>query len=264
MGQVMKICKHRVMALAVTAAAFAVIGCDSGTPSKTPDEFAADSALAADLALANRDTLLVDSIGAYREPDAAERDTARDTTAVKRDTAAKPAAVKPSSAKPVTVASSTPPAPKVVQPPPAKVVAPTPAPVSKPAPAVTTPAKAVAAAPKLKGLRACNSPTAENQSECIRVSLASVDARLNRIYRALITEMRLEEKVPPGGKDPPSVERLRVSQRAWLVYRDNECRRLGKGKEGALWAKPRAKCLGQFSERRANELADNFSRLTAH
>jgi uncharacterized protein YecT (DUF1311 family) len=263
MGQVMKICNHRVRALTITAAAFVVIGCDSGTPSKTADEFAADSALAADLALANRDTLLVDSIGAYRAPDAAERDTARDTAITKRDTATKP----------VVVASSAPPAQKVVPPPAAKVAAPTAAappaapvskPVSKPAPAVTTPAKPVAAAPKLKGLRACNSPTAENQSECIRVSLASVDSRLNRIYRALITEMRLQEKVPPGGKDPPSVERLRVAQRAWLVYRDNECRRLGKGKEGALWAKPRAKCLGQFSVRRANELADNFSRLTAH
>ncbi|HMA19944.1 MAG TPA: lysozyme inhibitor LprI family protein, partial [Gemmatimonadaceae bacterium] len=204
--------------------------------------------------LANRDTLLVDSIGAYREPDAAERDTARDTTAIKRETAAKPG----------VVASSTPPAPKVVQPPPVKAAAPTAAPVLKPAPTVTTPAKPVAAAPKLKGLRACNSATAENQSECIRVSLATVDAPLNRIYRALIAEMRRQEKVPPGGKDPPSVQRLRVSQRAWLVYRDNECRRLGRGKEGALWAKTRAKCLGQFATRRANELADNFSRLTAH
>ena len=247
----------------MTAAAFVVFGCDSGAPSKTADEFAADSALAADLALANRDTLLVDSIGAYRAPDAAERDTARDTAVTKRDTATKPA----------VVASSAPPARKVVPPPAAKVAAPTAAappaaPVSKPgsksAPAATAPAKPVAAAPKLKGLRACNSPTAENQSECIRVSLASVDSRLNRIYRALITEMRRQENVPPGGKDPPSVQRLRIAQRAWLVYRDNECRRQGRGKEGALWAKPRAKCLGQFSVRRANELADNFSRLTAH
>ena len=98
----------------------------------------------------------------------------------------------------------------------------------------------------------------------MRVQLASVDARMNRIYRALITEMRLEEKVPGGAKDPASVQRLRVAQRAWLVYRDNECRRLGRKKEGALWARPRARCLGEFSGRRANELADDFSRLTAH
>jgi len=88
--------------------------------------------------------------------------------------------------------------------------------------------------------------------------------RLNRIYRALITEMRIEEGVKSGQKDPPSVDRLRVAQRAWLVERDNEGRRLGRGKEGALWARPRVRCLGEFSIRRANELADNFSKLTAH
>jgi uncharacterized protein YecT (DUF1311 family) len=87
---------------------------------------------------------------------------------------------------------------------------------------------------------------------------------LNRIYRALITETRRQEHVAPGGSDPASVERLRLGQRAWLVYRDTECRRRGRGKEGALWARPRVKCLGEFSARRANELADNFSRLTAH
>jgi len=37
--------------------------CDSGNKSKTPADLAADSALRADLALANRDTMLVDSIG---------------------------------------------------------------------------------------------------------------------------------------------------------------------------------------------------------
>jgi uncharacterized protein YecT (DUF1311 family) len=76
--------------------------------------------------------------------------------------------------------------------------------------------------------------------------------------------MRLKEGVAGGAKDPPSVQRLRVAQRAWLVYRDTECRRRGKGKEGALWARPRARCLGEFSARRANELADQFSRLTAN
>lgn len=98
----------------------------------------------------------------------------------------------------------------------------------------------------------------------MRTKLASTDLRMNRVYRALITQMRLQEGVKPGQKDPASVARLRTAQRAWLVYRDTECRRLGKGKEGPLWAPSRAQCLGEFSEKRANELADNFSRLTAH
>lgn len=244
----MIICNRFDRGAILTVLAIFAIGCDAGSPSKTADEFAADSALAADLALANRDTLLVDSIGAYREADAAERDSngtalvsPRDTT-VARDGVPKPAKAPIVASTPVITAPASPPA-------------------AAPATKTATPP---APAPRLKGTRACSSPTAENQSECIRVSIASVDARLNRIYRALITEMRRQESVAPGANDPPSVQKLRISQRTWLVYRDSECRKRGRGKEGALWARPRARCLGEFSARRANELADNFSRLTAH
>lgn len=244
---------HRIEAAIVfVAATFFTAACDSGAPSRTADEFAADSALAADLALANRDTLLVDSIGAYREADAAERDTAGDI-AISVPDAAGP-----------QIATSPPPAAKKVEtpaaPPPKPIVAAEPKPTAGP----SAPKKAAVPAPRLTGTRACTSPTQENQSECIRVSIAAADARLNRIYRALITEMRRKEGVPAGSKDPASVQRLRVAQRQWLVYRDNECRRLGRGKEGALWARPRARCLGQFSARRANELADDFIKLTAN
>ena len=234
-------CNNGFKAVLLAAALLISTACDGGSPSRTPDDIAADSALAADLALANRDTLVVDSIGAYRSPDAAEQDTLPD---VAMDTAL-----------------------SLPLPPPA---APAPAPVaSEPAPQSATPARPPvvttrAAVPKLTGTRACTSPSLANQSECVKVTLAATDMRLNRIYRALITEMRRQEGVAGGAKDPPSVQRLRVSQRSWLVYRDNECRRRGRGKEGALWARPRVRCLGQFSVRRANELADNFSRLTAH
>lgn len=244
----MIICNHCVRAATLAALTLLVIGCDSGGPSRTPDELAADSALAADLALANRDTLLVDSIGEYRPPDAAERDTLTDTTLVAPTAPATAGDGKPSVARPGTQA----PIPAPTSPPPRANTAATPTPAPP------------RAAPRLTGTRACSSPTAENQSECMRAQLAAVDSRVNRIYRALITEIRRQENVRPGAKDPPSVQRLRVSQRAWLVYRDNECRRRGRGKEGALWARPRARCLGEFAGRRANELADNFSRLTAH
>lgn len=224
---------------ATIAIAMLALACDSGSPSKTADEFAADSALAADLALANRDTLLVDSIGAYREPAAAELDTvppaaARDSVIARNVTPSIPAS-QPSVSAPVAAA-----------------------------PATKTASAPPAAAKKLSGTRACNSPSQENQSECIRVLIAAGDARLNRTYRALIAEMRRQENVAPGAKDPPSVQKLRIAQRSWLVYRDNECRKRGRGKEGALWARPRARCLGEFSARRANELADDFIRLTAH
>ena len=235
--------RTRIGAAAVAAFAIFAAGCDSGEPSRTPDELAADSALAADLALANRDTLLVDSIGAYREPDAAERDTGK--TAQSDTTRAPAPATKTASAPP-------PPAPVIAQP------------ASTPAATNTPPAAAKPAAPRLTGARACTSPTSENQNECLRASIASADAKLNRIYRALITEMRLQVKVANGASDPASVQRLRIAQRQWVVYRDNECRKKVPSKERGLWAKARASCLADFAGRRANELADDFSKLTAH
>jgi uncharacterized protein YecT (DUF1311 family) len=75
--------------------------------------------------------------------------------------------------------------------------------------------------------------------------------------------MRRKENIGPGQSDPPSVVRLRTGQRAWMTSRATECRRRGRGKEGALWAYPRVHCLAEFSDKRANELADDFSRLTA-
>jgi uncharacterized protein YecT (DUF1311 family) len=209
-----------------------IAACDGGARSRTPDEFAADSALAADLALANRDTLLVDSIGAYREP--MDMSPEEDSSVV-----------------------------------PAPVAAPSPAPAPPRAATVAAaPPTAEAEAPrksavKLTGTRACNAAGLENQNECLRALLPAADARMNRIYRALITEMRLQEGVKGSAKDPASVQRLRVAQRAWLVKRDTECRRRGKGKEGARWARPRVRCLGEFANRRANELSDDFVRLTA-
>ncbi|MGK2961409.1 MAG: hypothetical protein ACSLFK_04580, partial [Gemmatimonadaceae bacterium] len=83
--------------LFIVSASFmvAVLGaCDAGSESRTADEFAADSALAADLALANRDTLLVDSIGAYRpsiSPSSPDSDLV-ESTSPGRAAAAPPAA----------------------------------------------------------------------------------------------------------------------------------------------------------------------------
>jgi len=218
-------------------ASLGTLGCDAGSKSNTPDDIAAASALAADLALANRDTLLVDSIGAFTPQDGT---TADDTALVDAD-------LDPSrtGSPPVT--------------PPADLPAPVTPRETRP-PAVPSTAAPVA---RKTGASACNSRTSVDQQTCVKATLASTDMRLNRIYRALITEMRRQEGVGNGAKDPPSVQRLRVAQRAWLVHRDTECRRRGRGKEGQLWAQPRVKCLGEFSARRANELADNFSRLTA-
>lgn len=206
--------------------------CDAGGKPKTRDDDAADSALAADLALANRDTLMIDSIGKYRAVEGALADTGAGDTAT----------VKPNSTAPATV----------------------PLPVTRhPLPVAREPLP-VASYPLRRATSGnpCNSPALADQQACLHSSLAAADKRLNGIYRALITEMRQKENVKPGKSDPPSVQQLRAAQRAWQMSRDTECQRRG-GKEGALWARTRVSCFAEFSDKRANELADDFSRLTA-
>ena len=101
----------------------------------------------------------------------------------------------------------------------------------------------------------CASPDAPNQRRCLMLHLARSDVMLDRTYQSLIADMKRAAGTPVGAKEPASVEQLRVSQRAWLVYRDTECRRRNRGKEGPLWAPVRAQCLGEFSGQRTEELA---------
>lgn len=85
--------------------------------------------------------------------------------------------------------------------------------------------------------------------------LARSDVALDRSYQALIADMKRETGTSSAGREPEAVQQLRVAQRAWLVYRDTECRRRNRGKEGPLWAPVRAQCLGEFSGARTEELA---------
>ena len=212
--------------------------CDSGSKSKTPADLAADSALRADLALANRDTMLVDSIGRLGPSTRVSADSVMaDTQKVKAP------AVAPVTAPPVDRAPSS-----VVRIPPSATGTP-PSVVRKPSPVVRKPVV------RRTSGNPCDSPVLADQKACLGSQLATADKRLNGIYRALIVEMRR--------RDPSGVARLRTAQRAFLVSRDVECRKRGAGKEGALWAYPRVHCLGQFSDQRANELADQFTRMTA-
>ena len=101
----------------------------------------------------------------------------------------------------------------------------------------------------------CASPAAPSQRRCLMLHLARSDVLLDRTYQSLIADMKREAGTPAGAKEPPPVQQLRVAQRAWLVYRDTECRRRNRGKEGPLWAPVRAQCLGEFSGQRTDELA---------
>jgi uncharacterized protein YecT (DUF1311 family) len=102
----------------------------------------------------------------------------------------------------------------------------------------------------------CGSPTMADQRRCLMLRLARADDALDRTYQALIAVLKREAGTPPGGEEPATVKQLRAEQRAWLVYRDTECRRRRPGnREGPLWAPVRAQCLGEFSGDREAELA---------
>lgn len=106
----------------------------------------------------------------------------------------------------------------------------------------------------------CASPALDDQRRCLLGYLARSDAHLDRNYQALIGQLKSEARTRKGAPEPPTVQRLRNSQRAWLVYRDDECRKRTRDDEGQLWAPVRAKCLAEYSALRAGELEDALTK----
>ena len=146
-----KFSASRILALA--AASFISIACGKkDEPVRTRDDIAADSALAADLALANRDTLLIDSIGQYSPPGAGA-----DTSLSEVDPVSPPGALPPDVAeRSATVHRQ----PRPVNPPVAARPAPPPtpppsAPAARPSPpravAKSSPARRTSGTPRHSG-----------------------------------------------------------------------------------------------------------------
>jgi uncharacterized protein YecT (DUF1311 family) len=109
----------------------------------------------------------------------------------------------------------------------------------------------------------CASPAREDQQRCLLGYLAKSDAILDRSYQALITRLKGEAGTKAKATEPLSVQRLRNAQRAWLVYRDDECRKRTIEREGPLWAPVRAKCLAEYSALRSRELEDALAKRKA-
>ncbi|HVE78369.1 MAG TPA: lysozyme inhibitor LprI family protein [Gemmatimonadaceae bacterium] len=116
-------------------------------------------------------------------------------------------------------------------------------------------------AERIAGLGRCGSSALADQRACLAAHLARSDAGLNQTYQDVITAMRRRANTAPGDPDPPEVERLRSVQRSWLVQRDVECRRRGRGREGPLWATPRAQCIEEFSVERSRDLSATLARV---
>lgn len=97
----------------------------------------------------------------------------------------------------------------------------------------------------------CDSPSTVDQRTCLNRSIVQNDADLNRTYQDLLAQSRKS-----GG--PELEQRFRQAQRDWVNLRDAACRGIG---EGALWARARARCLAESSDRRTAELRQNLSSL---
>lgn len=101
----------------------------------------------------------------------------------------------------------------------------------------------------------CSSPLADDQQRCLSAYLARSDLVLDRYLQALILRLRTEAGATSAADEPPAVQRLRATQRAWVAYRDDTCRRRTLVREGERWAPARARCLVDFSMQRVEELA---------
>lgn len=249
-------------------AALAVTAC-TGAKERSPGEvLSQDSALAGSVRQADT--------SAYSEAAdvamAFDPDSARPTPGTVPTPGTQPAV--PMRVKPAaTQAGASPPARAPMRPAPATIhpepipqarMTPAPAPARAPArepelapPVTESPSSA---ATLLREREPCASPAAPDQRRCLLLHLSRSDVTLDRNYQALIASMKREAGTPAGAKEPESVQQLRVAQRAWLVYRDTECRRRNRGREGPLWAPTRAQCLGEFSAQRAEELAKALAR----
>ncbi|HVE78583.1 MAG TPA: lysozyme inhibitor LprI family protein, partial [Gemmatimonadaceae bacterium] len=125
-----------------------------------------------------------------------------------------------------------------------------------PAPPPPSRASAAEDAAALEADLTCVTPGLAAQRACLMAMIERNDAALTRTYQTLIRELRARGD---GSREPPDVRSLRNEQRAWLALRDEECRRRGRGHEGALWAQQRSACFAEFSRQRTTELS---ARLT--
>jgi uncharacterized protein YecT (DUF1311 family) len=100
----------------------------------------------------------------------------------------------------------------------------------------------------------CDSPNAEDQRTCLNRAIARSDVGLNRAYQELIAQAKIS-----GGDELEG--RFRDQQRDWIFTRDEDCRNQTRSQEGTLWARVRARCLADYSAKRASELQGNLNRL---
>jgi serine/threonine protein kinase/uncharacterized protein YecT (DUF1311 family) len=107
----------------------------------------------------------------------------------------------------------------------------------------------------------CRLAATADQQACLSAYIAVGDMPLNNAFDALVSEMRRVAQTGPGAPDPPTVQRIRVEQRAWLSIRDSECPRSAPPGAGPFWAAVQSACFAEMAEARTAELKDAVKRL---
>jgi len=107
----------------------------------------------------------------------------------------------------------------------------------------------------------CRVASSADQLACLDAYIAIGDAHLNKTLGALVEELRRVSNTPLGVADPPTVQRVRVEQQAWIAVREHECPRNAPAGAGRLWAQAAAACFNDMSSARTAELGDAVKRL---
>lgn len=95
--------------------------------------------------------------------------------------------------------------------------------------------------------------------------LAAADRRLNQVYQRRIADARSDDRNDRRGRGWYSQEAaLRSSERAWITFRDAECRYLTQQDAGSRMQESLMRgCLLEQVEERTNELRDAEAVLAA-
>ncbi|HUQ84595.1 MAG TPA: lysozyme inhibitor LprI family protein, partial [Gemmatimonadaceae bacterium] len=107
----------------------------------------------------------------------------------------------------------------------------------------------------------CRLAATADQRACLDAYIAAGDVPLTQAFESLVGELRRLSAAPAGAPDPPSVQRVRVEQRAWLSVRNDECPRSPGSGAGLFWAQAQSECFSEMAASRAAELRDAVRRL---
>jgi uncharacterized protein YecT (DUF1311 family) len=111
-----------------------------------------------------------------------------------------------------------------------------------------------AARTRADSLKLCDSSVTVDLANCALASNRDADDSLNTIYKTVVQLLRARLDVKAGDPDPDVVNQMRLAERAWIAFRDSECRWQDAWEEGTMWIPVRAGCYGSLVRERIRTL----------